>query len=67
MLVDFALEKLKRIEKPIVYDLCSGSGCIGLTVAKHCKNATVYLLEKEKNALKYLLKNRDFLSLFLRK
>ena len=57
-LVDFALEKLKNIEKPIVYDLCSGSGCIGLTIAKHRKDATVYLLEKETNALQYLLKNK---------
>ncbi len=58
MLVDFALEKLKNIENPIIYDLCSGSGCIGLTIAKHRKNATVFLLEKERNALKYLLKNK---------
>ena len=58
MLVDFALDKLKNIENPVVYDLCSGSGCIGLTIAKHRKDATVYLLEKERNALKYLLKNK---------
>ncbi len=58
MLVDFALEKVKVIENPIIFDLCSGSGCIGLTIAKHRKDATVYLLEKERNALKYLLKNK---------
>lgn len=58
MLVDFALDKLKNIENPVVYDLCSGSGCIGLTIAKHRKDATVYLLEKERAALRYLLKNQ---------
>ena len=63
MLVDFALEKLKNIENPVVYDLCSGTGCIGLTVAKHRKDATVYLLEKERKALKYLLKNKVDLGL----
>ncbi len=63
MLVDFALEKLKNIENPVVYDLCSGSGCIGLTIAKHRKDATVFLLEKERNALKYLLKNKVDLEL----
>lgn len=63
MLVDFALEKLKDIEYPIVFDLCSGSGCIGLTIAKHRKDATVFLLEKERNALKYLLKNKVDLEL----
>lgn len=63
ILVDFAIEKLKNIVNPVVYDLCSGSGCIGLTIAKHCKNAKVYLLEKEEKALKYLLKNKDALKL----
>lgn len=63
MLVDYALDKLKNIENPVIYDLCSGSGCIGLTVAKHRKDAKVYLLEKERNALKYLLKNKIDLQL----
>ncbi len=63
MLVDFALEKLKDIPNPVVYDLCSGSGCIGLTIAKHRKDAKVYLLEKERNALRYLLKNKVDLEL----
>ena len=58
MLVDFALEKLKNTSEPVVYDLCSGSGCIGLTIAKHRPDARVYLLEKERNALRYLLKNK---------
>ncbi len=63
MLVDFALEKLKDIPNPVIYDLCSGTGCIGLTIAKHRKDATVYLLEKERNALRYLLKNKVDLKL----
>ena len=58
-LVDFALEKLKDIKSPVVYDLCAGSGCIGLTVAHHRKDATVYLLEKEIDALKYLKSNKE--------
>lgn len=63
MLVDFAFAKLKNIENPIVYDLCAGSGCIGLTVAAHLKDATVYLLEKEKKAFEYLKKNKELLNL----
>ncbi len=63
MLVDFALEKLRDIKNPIVYDLCSGTGCVGLTIAKHRKDATVFLLEKERSALKYLLKNKVDLEL----
>ena len=58
-LVDFAIEKLKDIENPVVYDLCAGSGCIGLTVAHHRKDSKVYLLEKEDGALKYLKSNKE--------
>lgn len=58
-LVDFALEKIKDIESPVIYDLCAGSGCIGLTVANHRKDAKVFLLEKEDGALKYLKLNKE--------
>ncbi len=63
MLVDFALDKLRLIENPVVFDLCAGTGCIGLTIAKHCKDAKVYLLEKEEKAFYYLKKNADLLNL----
>jgi release factor glutamine methyltransferase len=63
ILVDFALENLKDIENPVVFDLCAGTGCIGLTIAKHIPNASVYLLEKEENAFNYLKKNADNLAL----
>ena len=58
-LVDFTLEKIKDIENPVIYDLCAGSGCIGLTVANHRKDAKVFLLEKEEAALKYLISNKE--------
>lgn len=59
MLVDFALEKIENINSPVIYDLCAGTGCIGLTIAKHRKDTTVYLFEKEENAFKYLKMNRE--------
>lgn len=59
MLVDLTLQKFKDNDRIIVYDLCAGTGCIGLTVAKHLKNSTVYLIEKEENALKYLIRNKE--------
>lgn len=40
-----------------VYDLCAGTGCIGLTVAKACPQATVYLFELYDGAYAYLEKN----------
>ncbi len=63
MLVDFALEKLKNISNPVVYDLCAGTGCIGLTIAKHRPDSIVYLLEKEDKAFQYLLDNKEHLGL----
>ncbi len=63
MLVDFALEKLKKVQNPVVYDLCAGSGCIGLTIAKHRPDATVFLLEKEESAYSYLISNKSALSI----
>ncbi len=63
LLVDYAIEKLKNIDNSIVFDLCSGTGCIGLTVAKHISDATVYLLEKEKTAFEYLKLNAKNLNL----
>lgn len=57
LLVDFALDYLEDIKNPVVFDLCAGSGCIGLSVAKHRPDATVILIEKSSYALEYLKKN----------
>ncbi len=57
MLVDFALEKIKSVSNPVVFDLCAGTGCIGLTIAKHRNDARVFLFEKEDKAFYYLNEN----------
>ena len=57
LLVDFALDYLKDKKNPVVFDLCAGSGCIGLTVAKNRPDAKVYLVEKSPDAFAYLEKN----------
>lgn len=59
LLVDFALEKSANVKDSIIYDLCAGSGCIGLTVAHHIKNSMVFLFEKEKAAFEYLKRNKE--------
>lgn len=58
-LVDFAVEKLKNTKDKVVFDLCAGSGCIGLSVAKHCPDALVYLFEKSPEAFVYLSENKE--------
>lgn len=63
MLVELALSVLSQRPDAVVYDLCAGSGCIGLTIAAHCPQCQVFLFEKSETALSYL--NRSLASLGL--
>lgn len=56
-LVDLAIKKAMAYDKPVIYDLCAGSGCIGISVAKKIADAQVYCVEKSQEALSYLFKN----------
>ncbi len=53
-LVSLAVNMLKGKQSPVVIDLCSGSGCIGISIAKKIKNSSVYCVEKSEDALYYL-------------
>jgi len=59
MLVEQAAEFIKNsdINAPVIYDLCSGSGCIGITLAKLFPDATVCCFEKSDVALEFIKKN----------
>ena len=50
---------LKEKTAPVVYDLCAGSGCIGLSLQKRCSEARVYLVERYDDALRYLRQNAE--------
>lgn len=52
------VERLKSMDAPVVFDLCSGSGCIGITLKKQIEKANVYLVEYYDEALAYLNQNR---------
>lgn len=56
-LVELAIENLKTVKNPVVIDLCSGSGCIGISIAKAIKDSKVYCIEKFDDAFGYLQKN----------
>ncbi|MDY5242473.1 MAG: peptide chain release factor N(5)-glutamine methyltransferase [Eubacterium sp.] len=56
-LTELVIDYAKSLEKPVIFDLCSGSGCIGISVAKKLSNAFVYCIEKSKDAYKYLKRN----------
>ncbi len=56
-LTELVIKKAKKLNNPVVYDLCAGSGCIGISAAKAVASATVYCVEKSADAMFYLLKN----------
>lgn len=57
VVAEACLEFLKDKEKPTVLDLCAGSGCIGITLAKEIPDSSVILVEKYEEALRYTQKN----------
>lgn len=61
LLVEFAAEKIQKNNFQIVYDLCCGSGCIGLTVAKLFPNVKVYCVDVSDKAIEYTTKNKELL------
>lgn len=52
-----AMEELKKLENPRVMDLCTGSGCIGITIAHHLHGARVTLADISDAALKIAKEN----------
>ena len=62
-LVLLALERMADLQKPTVFDLCAGTGCIGLSVKKRRPDANVYLFELSDEALRFCNENRCALGL----
>ncbi len=57
ILVEKVIQYSQKIENPVIFDLCSGSGCIGISVKNAVPTARVILVEKSDDALMYLRKN----------
>ena len=62
-LVDRSISLIRKNSFKTVYDLCSGSGCIGLSIAKECPDVQCFLFELYDDALFYTEKNTQLLSL----
>ncbi len=56
-LTELCYKYAKTLDAPIIFDLCAGTGCIGISLAKKLKSAKVYCVEKSEKAYRYLLKN----------
>lgn len=59
IVVEKSLEFLGNKTNPKVLDLCSGSGCIAVTLKLEKCDATVTAVEKSEKAFSYLTKNCD--------
>ncbi len=59
LLVDFAVDKIRRNNYSVVFDLCCGSGCIGLSVAKLCPDVKVFCADISDEALEFTRKNKE--------
>ena len=57
VLASRAIEAAQSYDEPRVLDLCAGSGCIGLAVAKHVPKARVLLGEYDEDAIKVCRQN----------
>lgn len=52
-----AIELLQDVEAPVVYDLCAGTGCLGLSIARAVPGAKVTCVEFSHDAWPYLTAN----------
>lgn len=62
-LVNYVIKLIKKNKFKVVYDLCTGSGCIGLSIAKECPETFCYLVDYFDDALKYAEKNLESMKL----
>lgn len=57
LLCQLAAEYLQALPHKNVYDLCAGSGCVGLGIASRCPSVSVTALELSEKAFSYLQRN----------
>ncbi|CAB4551032.1 unannotated protein [freshwater metagenome] len=56
-LVGYAMEKISGIARPLVVDLCSGSGAIAISLATEVSGSEVFAVELSTDAFEYLSRN----------
>ncbi len=56
-LVSYAMEKISNVSKPLIVDLCSGSGAIAISLATEVSSSEVFAVELSEDAFGYLRRN----------
>lgn len=59
--VEWAIDAIRDVERPLIIDLCTGSGTIALSLAYELPNATVHAVERDPGALAWTRRNVDAL------
>lgn len=59
LIPEYIYSKLQKNPPKVVYDLCTGSGCLGLTIAKLFPMCKVYCIDISDDAIKYANLNRE--------
>lgn len=57
ILVEEVIEITKRLTRPKILDLCTGSGAIAISIAKYAPNTLLYASDISKNAIEIAKKN----------
>lgn len=57
LLVECVVNGSCNYKNPVIADLCSGSGCIAISVNHELREASVHAAELSEEAMKYLLRN----------
>ena len=59
ILVEEVINIANKMENPVILDLCTGCGAIGISIAKNVKNAKVYAVDISEKALEIAKKNAE--------
>jgi len=60
VLVEEVIDIAKSLDKNVeILDMCTGSGCIGISIAKYVENANIIMSDISKEALKIAKKNYE--------
>jgi release factor glutamine methyltransferase len=59
--VEWAIDAIRDVERPLIVDLCTGSGTIALSLAYELPRATVHAVERDPGALAWTRRNVEAL------
>ncbi len=59
LIPEFIFDACKENSPKVIYDICTGSGCIGISVAKMFPSSKVFCIDISEKALFYAKENRE--------